>query len=517
VTPLLDDDVSVNQRSLLVAAGILLAAELARACATLPLHVAAGLSRPPSFVFAADVTSPHTRTGVSVDEMYRVGDPTGGDGAILRLFAISGSAAGDVILYAEPPCTGNTSFADSAVYLRDLHVATTGSPSGDGSPANPFDRLDRIQAVAQPGDFVIIHEGSYPGSAFLTDIQGTATSPIRIGGAAGEAPPVLGSTSVSEAIHLIDPAYLVLEDLEVAGPTGNGINIDDGGDYSTPAHHVVVRGIAIHDIGAGGNQDCLKLSGLDSFWVLSSNVERCGSGGSGVDMVGCHDGLIAGNAFRDTGSNAIQAKGGSSEVTIHGNLMVDAGARAMNLGGSTGPAFFRPPGANYEARDIRALANVIIRSEAPTAFVGCDGCLVANNTFYLPQRWVTRILQETTTPGFIQCRDGRFVNNIVVFDSASLSTFVNVGPNTLPDTFTFANNLWFSRDDPGFGGPSLPVVETDPVIQQDPLFLDPAAADFHLDPSSPALDRGICLPEIDRDRDGVCYGDPPTLGAYDLR
>jgi hypothetical protein len=485
-------------------------------CARLPLHVAAGLLRPPSFSDQGLYTFPHQRTPQASEEMYRVGDQTGADFTIQRLYVVKAADPAELVLIADPACPMASSFADTGVSLRGLHVAVTGSPDGDGSATNPFDQLSSAAAVARPGDRIVIHQGSYPGSSFVSDLQGTEINPIWISGAPSEPPPVLGSSSVGEAIHLSDPAWVVIQDLVVEGPTGNGINIDDGGDYSTPAHHVVVRRVTIRNIGTGGNQDCLKLSGLDEFLVLDSDFQWCGGGGSGIDMVGCHQGLIQHNQFRDMGSNAVQAKGGSSQLMIRGNLMVNAGERAMNLGGSTGLQFFRPPDANYEARELWALSNLVIGSTAPTAYVGCDACLVANNSFYLPQRWVTRILQETTEPGFIPCRDGRFINNIVVFDSTSLSTFVNVGPDTLPDSFSFSNNLWFSRDDPSFGGPTLPVTETDPIIQQDPLFVDPASEDFHLEAASPAIQAGVCLDELAHDRDRVCYQDPPTLGAYEL-
>lgn len=491
------------------------------ACSSIDLHVAAGMTMPPSFSTTSGIAFPHVRTTLTPDEVYRAGDVMGGDG--LTLFAVKGPGAGEVTLTVSPAagCPPLVTFADGATFLRDLHVATTGSPGGDGSPTNPFDTIQRAANVATPGDRIVVHAGNYPGSNYITNLQGTAAQPIMITGAPSEPQPILGSTGVSEALHLTDPAYLILQDFIVDGPTGNGINIDDGGDFVVPAHHVLLRNVTIRNVGSGGNQDCLKLSGLDDFFVLDSLFERCSAGGSNIDMVGCHQGLIARNQFRNGGSNGVQGKGGTSDILIHGNLMVNAGPRALNLGGSTGFAFFRPPlphpGGSYEARNLRAIANVIIGSDAPVAFVGCDGCLVANNTIYLPTRWVMRVLQETTDPSFLPCRDGRFINNVVVFDLASISTFVNIGPNTQWDTFTLANNLWFARDSPGFPGPNLPapVVESNPIIQRDPLLADPAGEDFHLGGATPARAAGVCVAEVKDDRDRVCYGDPPTVGAYE--
>src|SRR3954447_3234485 len=43
----------------------------------------------------------------------------------------------------------------------ELHVATTGSDTADGSPESPFRTINRAAAVAQPGDTVVVHGGEY--------------------------------------------------------------------------------------------------------------------------------------------------------------------------------------------------------------------------------------------------------------------------------------------------------------------------------------------------------------------
>ena len=159
------------------------------------------------------------------------------------------------------------------------------------------------------------------------------------------------------------------------------------------------------------------------------------------------------------------------------------------MGGSTGFQYFRPPlsigSPNAEARDIRLIANLIEGSDAAVAYVGCVGCVVAHNTILDPHNWILRILQETTsTPDyeFEACRDGVFVNNLVYFERGDLSTYVNIGPNTASETFTFANNLWYAWDNPAQSEPTLPVVETDGIYGLDPGL----GAEFRIGPASPA-------------------------------
>ena len=103
------------------------------------------------------------------------------------------------------------------------------------------------------------------------------------------------------------------------------------------------------------------------------------------------------------GSNFIQAKGGSENVTIHANGFETINSRAINMGGSTGAEFFRPPliemptGAAYEAKHIRVTSNIFVDVKSGPAYTGCEECLVANNLIYKPTTWAFRILQETDT------------------------------------------------------------------------------------------------------------------------
>jgi hypothetical protein len=89
-----------------------------------------------------------------------------------------------------------------------------------------------------------------------------------------------------------------------------------------------------------------------------------------------------------------------------------------------------------------------------------------------------RILQETTAPGFIPCRNGRYEHNLIVFRRADVSAFVNIGPNTKPESFTFADNWWYCEDRPAASKPQLPAAEKDSVYGVDPQLTDPPKNDF---------------------------------------
>jgi hypothetical protein len=432
----------------------------------------------------------------------------------------TGGAAGG----ATGACEAIATFADGRTPAREVFVAMNGSAAGDGSPASPVDTVERGIALATPGTAVRIRPGTYAGGAFVNGLAGSATAPIWIGGVPGQARPIIEGGA--DAMHLVRPRYLVIHDLEVRATTANGINVDDGERYADPdaARFLVFRGLFIHDVGSGGNQDCLKLSGLNDYVVVDSRFERCGGGGSGsaVDQVGCHRGLLARNVFADLAGNGVQCKGGSEDVEIRWNRMTNAGERAVNMGGSTGAEFFRPPlsttAPNFEARNIRVIANLLVGSTSPLAFVGCVDCLAANNTIVDPTRWIVRVLQESVTTAthmFLPAQGGQLVNNLVYFSRAGLSTHVNVGANTQADTFTFRNNLWYAHDMPAQSMPSLPAAETAGIYGQDPRLAAPASDDYTISAGSPAAGAGARLANVTGDADGRCYRDPPSIGAFE--
>lgn len=423
---------------------------------------------------------------------------------------------------AAEPCDPVVTFADGKQPLREIFVSPAGNDSaGTGTRRNPYETIARALDGVRPGDAIRLLPGDYPPGAVVRNVAGTVEAPIRLGGVPGEKRPVIRGGF--QAIHLSRVRYFILENLEVSGATANGLNCDDGGDYAddNATRHVLFRNLHIRDIGAGGNQDGLKLSGVRDYFVLDSTFERMSAGGSGVDHVGCHGGVIAGCTFTDMGSNAIQCKGGSDDIEIRGNRFVRGGERAINIGGSTAFPFFRPPlsreAPNFEARNIRVVANLFEGSGAPIAFVGAIDCLVANNTIVRPRIWLLRILHETVSRDgytFAPCGNNGFVNNLICFDRSQLRTHLNIGPNAEPASFRFEHNLWHAFDQPGQSRPPLPVDEPGGLYGLDPLFSDEPGGDFSLAPASPALGKGIVLPQVRADLRERCYAKPPAIGAF---
>ncbi len=395
------------------------------------------------------------------------------------------------------------------IFLQlNLHagVITIGS-SGD------YSTLESAESFVLPGDTLLLQAQVFSNGAQFLTLNGTREEPIILLAKERHQAIFRGGT---EAIHMVNCTYVTVDGIVVEGQTGNGINIDDGGDYTSPSKHISIRNCIFRDMAASGNNDLLKMSGVDSFLIDRCEFINGGSGGSGVDFVGCHWGTVQDCFFDNSGTSGIQNKGGTQFITIQRNIFKNIAERALNLGGSTGLQFFRPPLPDpivdaFEAADLEVFSNVFIGCRAPLAYVGSVRVKVYNNTFYRPDNWVMRILQETTEDGFLTCSDNEFINNIVVLESDL--TEVNIGPNTAPETFTISHNLWYNEGSDNWS-PNLPVQDANQLIA-DPLFQEPASENFRIPPTSPAVGSGVGLDEPSRDFDLFSYDDPPSIGAFE--
>lgn len=319
--------------------------------------------------------------------------------------------------------------------------------------------LSRLAA----GTTLRIASGEYPGSQAIKDVAN-----LTIEAADPDKPPHFKGGVY--AWHFSGCSGLKLRHLRISGQSQNGFNLDDGGRADRPMKDVTLEHLDIRDIGPKGNFDGLKCSGLDDLTIRNCKIE--GWGGQAIDLVGCHRVLVSECKFtgKATHSQAsgVQCKGGSEDVTIEKSHFVNAGQRPINAGGSTGLAFFRPPGAKYEARRIIIRKNEISGSLCACAFTGVDGAEFTGNTILFPEKWVFRILQETTDDGFVPCRNVLIEGNAIVFRRSQVGAEVNVGAKTAPETFRFAKNRWFAEDRPDRSKPTLPSDEKEGTYGLDP-------------------------------------------------
>jgi hypothetical protein len=336
---------------------------------------------------------------------------------------------------------------------------------------NSTNALRSAVSRATPGTTILIAPGTYSGGMYFRSVSGSAEARITIKGADPNNPPVFQGGR--QAMQLSDCNYVTLANFVVDGCSSNGLNCDDGGSIPTPLHHLIIENVTIKHIGPRGNHDGLKMSGVDQFIIR--NCRFVGWGGSGIDMVGCHRGVVEDCYFHGKegfqNSEAIQMKGGCADNLVQCCFFDRAGDRGLNLGGSTGLPFFRPSVGDYEATRLLVAGNRFFGCQAPVAWPTASHNRVVQNTIVLPEKWIGRILQETRDPQFKPSHDGVFEKNVVVFDRrVGRPEFINIGPGTAPQTWKFIDNAWCDVD--GSRRPKLPGTETGAIYQVDPKLVD---------------------------------------------
>lgn len=325
------------------------------------------------------------------------------------------------------------------------------------------DSLRRALRDLKTGDVLKIAPGEYSGGHSVSGI-----AKLTIEALDRKKPPHF--TGGANAWHFSRCDDLTLRNLRISGQSGNGLNLDDGGDLANPITGITIERVEISDIGPKGNHDGIKCSGLDKLTIRECTIN--GWGGQGIDFVGCHHSLITGCRFIGkvgfTASAGVQLKGGTSDVIVEICHFTNAGERPINLGGSTGLPYFRPQGAKHEAARLIVRNNIVEGSPCAAAFVGVDGAEFSGNSIRFPTKWIFRILQETREPGFTPCRNVLIKDNKIVFRRSQVQVDVNIGEGTAPHTFSFENNIWFAEDRPARSEPKLPGEEKNGTYGVDP-------------------------------------------------
>lgn len=328
---------------------------------------------------------------------------------------------------------------------------------------NDVASLRTALAQIRPQTVLKIAPGDYSGGFAVSKIADLTIEALD----ANHPPHFKGGNS---AWHFSQCDRLLLKNLRLSGQTQNGINIDDGGQLDRPTQEVTIENVIVSDVGPRGNHDGIKGSGLRKLTIRNCSLD--GWAGQGIDLVGCHEVVIEECRFVGkpgfTATSAIQLKGGTTDVVVQRCQFENAGERAVNVGGSTGKPYFRPPQSPHEASRITVRECRFEGGPCAAAFVGVDEATFEDNIILFPEKWIFRILQESRGAEFTPCRNVLVKNNRIVFLRAKVQVDVNIGPGTAPETFRFVGNRWFAEDRPAASKPKLPVVEVDGQYGVDP-------------------------------------------------
>jgi uncharacterized protein (TIGR01370 family) len=462
---------------------------------------------------------------------------------------------------SQPQANEDTQSSISSLQSPTLYFSQTNcSDNGSGSADQPFCDFDVAVSHLQPGDTLIIQDGEYNGRYHIENLQGNPNAPITIRGQSREGAifdggcphfpcPIneielaTGDDDETGLINLLNSQHIILQNLTLQNSIGAGLSINNGSD-------ITIQDTTISGTGNPG----LLAQNVDGLAILRNDISYATMGyldENGDLQIGAHEALsiLASNDFKvvnnyvhDTPKEGIDVKESSTNgivqtnkiertclvglyineahfVTIHGNQIHQTG---YFLDGDTLTTCDNHPifGDLYDdyygngiqlavgdlgdrskgyLSDIHIIQNTVwdvmgnglefwdeLRESSQGEGEMTDN-LVANNVFYRAQLGGIR-LQDVGS--------STIVNNIIALTEEDPITGDHQDQNSI------SHNLFSPQYD-------WQKATGDDAILADPLFVDAENGDFHLQPSSPAIDAGTDW--------GIDYtGTAPDIGAFEL-
>jgi len=354
------------------------------------------------------------------------------------------------------------------------YVATTRSDTNPGTQAAPFQTIQKAGDVVNPGDTVLVGDGTYTD----TNIANVVVY-VQKGGISGNPVTFKSQNKWGAKVDLqtrghgffVVSQYIIIQDFEITG--GADILGADGIFGDNGAFYLQVMGNHIHDISrictdtAYGNCGIYIANGVNHVTFEKNLIHDIGRYAPG------EHGCSPSNGYYQHNDHGIYLDGGM-DYTIRNNIFYKC---------NRGWAIHLYP---HPITNLSILNNTFAfpnpwRNGHIVIATSLSNSIIANNISY----------QATT--GFINSESAGSLANVQV--NNNLTYPGTTSANTPPSGITFSGN----------------------IDNTDPKLVNPTANDFHLQSNSPAINAGVSISSVTDDYDGVtrpqaCCWD---IGAYE--
>jgi len=399
------------------------------------------------------------------------------------------------------------------------YVASGGDDSNPGTEALPWKTVTKAAETLVAGDTVYIKEGTYnervmpqnsgsPGkyityTAYSGDVKidgtginvpsGWGDGLFSVEGKSYIKVLGLGVMNSSNTGYLVRSSdHIIIENCYASGCQASGIFVREGTD-------IVIDSNEITNVCKAATQEGITLSGVDGFEVKNNHVHD-NPYQEGIDAKdGCRNGKIYGNHVHGVPSACIYVDAyyeDSFSIDVFKNKVHDSGV-GISLGTEMGGTLTDIRVYNNIIYDCTDVSMAINREEAEGSHLKKNVTIVNNTLAGTP---------PSNTHIYIPEYPDRFDNFVIRNNILSGATLYF--PDVENADAHIDHNLFT-----GWSG----VYGTD-YQTGDPKFVDPAAADFHLEANSPAIDTGssIDAPSSDFDGDSRPQGAGHDIGAYEV-
>ncbi|MCC6750432.1 MAG: right-handed parallel beta-helix repeat-containing protein [Deltaproteobacteria bacterium] len=435
--------------------------------------------------------------------------------------------------------TADRGMADglSPVTGKTYYVAPGGTDTNPGTQALPFKTLQKGGSALAAGDRLVVRGGLYAETVTFSR-SGSAAQPIQIVAFSGETPVVEGAKgrpTTWGCLVTVSGAYVQLSGLEVRNSDWMGLCLEGS--------HGLARAMNVHD----NQEQGIFVSGSNSL------VESC---------------HVWQNAARNRPGSTPYAGGGwacalcaarnlVSGVTLRGNRSHDNWGEGISTFESTGTVIednivYNNHSNIYVSDAVNALVqrNLVYHTGSPVVTNGSHAGIMMGdekNTATYPGSQGITIVNNLVLgcarnvfwwQGFQHgMKNVLIAHNTLVNSSSEAGIVLNSGPHQnvrvennlvlqeggLPvgafDTFTglsFSSNLW-SKAPPSGAARAGDVVGDPKLARTGPTTAGQLLPDyFKVQSSSPGINKGKVLSEVQEDFFRKARGTSPDLGAHEL-
>jgi len=397
----------------------------------------------------------------------------------------------------------------SAAQATTYYVATSGNDGNPGTLSQPWKTLQHAADRIVAGDTVRVRAGNYAGANFET--PGTAARPIVLEAYTGESPSITADNPVTpDGINLEGASYMTVQGFTVNGRTRAGIR-------AVTCNHVTIRNNRMDANGYWGILTGFCDDLLIDHNVTSRSVRQHGIyvGNSG-DRPVIRRNFVWGNTGSGIHMNGDESQGGDGIIS---GAIVEA--NTINGNGTSGS------GINMDGVQNSVIRNNLLYNNHASGISlyqidgggPSTGNRVLNNTVIVASngRWALNIQDGASNTT---------LRNNILYNLGSYRGVIDISADSLPGTTSDYNAVMnrFTMDD---GDSILTLAQWRTQTGQDAhsfvatpaqLFVNVSGNDYHLSPSSPAVDHGVTLADVPTDLAGTTrpQGAAYDVGAYEL-